>query len=251
MAIVADPVFSPADERINQVYNGGVMTKAILSLPKSSSSFLPELSPIEQGVTNMSDGIVYPRLFGTRWEAETISALVNSGDSLTLTDFDANRKRLLTTDLSEYRIVHFATHSVIDKEHPDRSGLILSLVDENGHPQNGFLRVGDIFNLKLSADLVVLSACHSGLGKEMGGEGLIGLTRGFMYAGTSRVVTSLWAVDDKATAELMCRFYRHMLEGKHESPDSALRIAQIEMWKDQRWRQPYYWGAFVLHGEWK
>jgi len=128
--------------------------------------------------------------------------------------------------------------------------LVLSMVDAQGKPQNGFLRANDIYNLKLPADLVVLSACQTGLGKEIKGEGLIGLTRGFMYAGAARVVVSLWSVNDKATADLMTRFYEKMLkQGKR--PAAALRAAQVEMWQQKQWQSPYYWAAFTMQGEWR
>jgi CHAT domain-containing protein len=127
---------------------------------------------------------------------------------------------------------------------------VLSLVDEQGKPQDGFLRVHEIYNLNLPAELVVLSACQTGLGKEIKGEGLVGLTRGFMYAGARRVVVSLWNVNDKATAELMQRFYRGILKG-NQTPAAALRTAQTEMWRQKQWHSPYYWAAFVQQGEWK
>jgi len=124
------------------------------------------------------------------------------------------------------------------------------MVDVKGRRQNGYLSLEDIYNLRLPSDLVVLSACETGLGKEVDGEGLVGLTRGFMYAGASRVVASLWKVDDAATAELMERFYRGMESGGLR-PAEALRRAQIEMWQQERWRFPYYWATFQIHGEWK
>jgi CHAT domain-containing protein len=101
----------------------------------------------------------------------------------------------------------------------------------------------------LPAELVVLSACQSGLGKETKGEGLVGLTQGFMYAGARRVVVSLWNVNDKATADLMQRFYRGMLKEKL-TPSAALRKAQGEMWQQRQWQSPYYWAAFTMQGEW-
>ncbi len=128
-------------------------------------------------------------------------------------------------------------------------GIILSMVDEQGRPQNGFLRLHDIYNLDLPVELVVLSACNSGLGKQVRGEGLVGIVRGFMYAGAERVVASLWKVDDEATGHLMKLFYREMLE-KGLPPAAALRQAQIAMWRQSDWRQPFYWAAFVLQGEW-
>ena len=150
----------------------------------------------------------------------------------------------------EYRIVHFATHGLINNQHAELSGIVLSLVDERGQPQNGFLRIYDIYNMNLKADLVVLSACQTALGKDIKGEGLVGLTRAFMYAGATRVVASLWQADDRGTAALMNRFYEGML-AQRQSPAAALRNAQLSMWKDKRWRHPRYWAAFTLQGEWK
>src|SRR6185295_11753013 len=133
------------------------------------------------------------------------------------------------------------------------SGVLLSLVDEHGQPQErGILSLGEIYNLKLHAEMVVLSACRTALGKEVKGEGLIGLTRGFMYAGAARVVASLWKADDEATAELMTLFYQRMLGKQHLRPAAALRHAQIDMWRSRsKWSVPYYWAAFTLQGEWK
>jgi CHAT domain-containing protein len=165
-------------------------------------------------------------------------------------DFRASRATATSPELSQYRIVHFATHGLLNSEHPELSGLVLSLVDAKGKPEEGFLELEDIYNLNLHADLVVLSACETGLGKEISGEGLVGLTRGFMYAGASRVVASLWKVSDIATAKLMAEFYRAM-EKDGLAPAAALRQAQVEMWKQPRWRSPYYWAAFQLQGEWK
>lgn len=130
------------------------------------------------------------------------------------------------------------------------SGLVLSLVDEHGRSQDGFLRLHEIYNLEWSAELVVLSACQTALGKEIGGEGLVGLTRGFMHAGSERVLASLWNVNDSVTAQLMTRFYEGLFV-KKRSPAAALRAAQIEMWRQQQWSSPYYWAAFVLQGDWR
>ncbi|MGH9835404.1 MAG: CHAT domain-containing protein, partial [Blastocatellia bacterium] len=146
--------------------------------------------------------------------------------------------------------VHFATHGTLDSQNPELSAIVLSLVDQQGRPQDGFLRLHDIYNLNLPAELVVLSACDSALGREIKGEGLVGLTRGFMYAGAARVAASLWKVDDEATAELMAQFYQRMLNDRM-SPAAALREAQIAIWRQPRWNAPYYWAAFVMQGEWK
>jgi CHAT domain-containing protein len=153
-------------------------------------------------------------------------------------------------ELGNYRIVHFATHGVVNNEHPGLSGILLSMVDQQGQSQNGFLRLHDIYNLELPVELVVLSACNTALGKPVEGEGLVGLVRGFMYAGARRVVASLWKVDDQATGELMSLFYQHMFEHQR-SPASALRHAQLEMWQETEWDSPFYWAAFVLQGEWR
>jgi CHAT domain-containing protein len=150
--------------------------------------------------------------------------------------------------LGEFGIIHFATHGFLNDEHPELSGVVLSLFDENGQPREGFLRLHDIYNLKLPVNLVVLSACNTGLGKDVKGEGLIGLTRGFMYAGASSVVASLWKVDDEATAELMSYFYKFMFKDGL-SPAAALRKAQISLSQQKRWQSPYYWSGFVIQGQ--
>ena len=179
------------------------------------------------------------------------SPLVAANDGLAAIDFDANRAFATSGELSNYHIVHFATHALIDNVHPELSAIALSAVNKQGQAEDGFLRANEIFNLKLAADLVVLSACRTGTGKEVAGEGLIGLTRPFMYAGAPRVIVSLWPLEDRATAELMVRFYKQLLGPRKLSPAAALREAQIEMWNDARWRAPYFWGAFVLQGEWR
>ena len=194
----------------------------------------------------------FVRLRFSRAEADAIARLAPEGQRLEAVDFVANRATATSAELSEYRIVHFATHGLVNSQHPELSGIVLSLVDKKGEPQNGFLRLYEIYNLKLNADLVVLSACQTALGKEIKGEGLIGLTRGFMYAGAPRVVASLWRIDDRATAELMTRFYSGMLKDKLR-PAAALRAAQVSLLQgqDKRWAAPHYWAAFTIQGEWK
>ncbi|MGH9754942.1 MAG: CHAT domain-containing protein, partial [Blastocatellia bacterium] len=165
-------------------------------------------------------------------------------------DFQASRAAVASGQLSQYRYIHFATHGLADSQRPELSTILLSLCDEQGRPQDGFLRAHEIYNLEMPAELVTLSACQTGLGKLTRGEGLVSLTRGFMYAGAARVVVSLWSVSDQATSELMVKFYRRMLiDG--ERPAAALRAAQVEMWRDKRWETPYYWAAFTLQGEWR
>ena len=190
------------------------------------------------------------RLRFSRKEAEEIARLAGDNRNLKALDFAASRAVATDAKLSDYRIVHFATHGLINNQNPDLSGIVLSLVDEQGRPQNGFLRLYDVYNLKLNSDLVVLSACQTALGKEIKGEGLIGLTRGFMYAGAPRVVASLWRIDDRASADVMTRFYTSMLKDGLR-PAAALRAAQIAMLRDKRWQSPHYWAAFTIQGEWR
>jgi CHAT domain-containing protein len=249
VAVLADPVFSAHDARVQS----GVKAKqsGTRSVPQTEDNGPADLSEsrLTRSVRDMGF-LSLPRLPFTRQEAEAIMSVTPSGEGMEALDFKASRELSTSPELAKYRIVHLATHGLVDSEHPEFSGLVLSLVDKQGKQQNGFLGLEDIYNLDLPVDMVVLSACETGLGKEIKGEGLIGLTRGFMYAGASRVVASLWSVDDVATAELMSRFYKGILrEGL--SPATALRQAQIEMWRQKRWRNPYYWGGFVLHGEWK
>ena len=231
IALLADPVFEQDDPRLT-----------------SETKKVTEQARRDVGVRG--DGYALPRLFSSREEAKAIMSLAPAGSTLVATGFDASRAKALSPELGQYRIIHFATHGVLNDEHPALSNIVLSLVDRAGQPQNGFLRLHDIYNLHLPAELVVLSACDTGLGKDVKGEGLVGLARGFMYAGAARVVASLWKVDDEATAVLMTHFYREMLQdGK--PPAAALRDAQIAIWKQQRWNAPYYWAAFVLQGEWR
>ncbi|NET59709.1 MAG: CHAT domain-containing protein, partial [Symploca sp. SIO2E6] len=235
IAILADPVFSSDDERITN--NKQQLTR---SLPQQ----LLDRSARETDIG------VWQRLPGTRNEAEAIMALVPDSERVHGFDFAANREMITNPELSNYRIIHLATHGLLNSTNPELSGVVLSLFDEQGNSQNGFLRLHDVFNLNLPAELVVLSACQTGLGQEVKGEGLVGLTRGFMYGGSPRVLVSLWNVSDEATAELMSRFYRKMLQ-EGWSATAALRAAQLEMQQETQWNAPYYWAAFTLQGEWK
>ena len=153
-------------------------------------------------------------------------------------------------EVSSARVVHFASHGLLNSRHPELSGVVLSLVDERGRPKDeSFLQARDVYRLKLSADLVVLSACQTALGKDVRGEGLLGLSRGFMYAGAPRIVASLWQVPDRATSELMKHFYEGVLQ-QGLRPAAALRAAQIAIRREKRWTSPYYWAAFTLQGDW-
>jgi CHAT domain-containing protein len=228
LIVLADPVFDPNDPRLTRVAS---------TRPKATA-------------TRGADGPIFERLPGSRQEAEAIAALAPAADTRVALDFDASRAEALSDRLGAYHIVHFATHGVIDAEHPALSGLALSMVDRTGKPQAGFLHLRDIYNLRLNADLVVLSGCRTALGKEVRGEGLLGLTRGFLYAGAPRVVASLWRVEDQATAALMTRFYRALWQ-EHLRPAAALRAAQLALSQERRWRDPYFWAGFVLQGDWQ
>jgi CHAT domain-containing protein len=238
VAVLADPVFEANDARLKNKALAKAETNPVAS------------SALARSLRSFDGRAGLARLLLSRDEAEAIAATVPENARLKALDFKASRAAAMNTELSQYRIVHFATHGLLNAERPELSGLVFSMVNEQGQPQDGFLRLHEIYNLKLPAELVVLSACQSGLGKDIKGEGMIGLTRGFMYAGAARVVASLWRVDDYATSVLMKKFYRGMLQEKLPAA-AALRKAQIEMWRQQQWQSPFYWGAFVLQGEWK
>jgi CHAT domain-containing protein/tetratricopeptide (TPR) repeat protein len=248
VAVLADPVFEESDPRLESAKNGNSSGE----MPARSASDA-ELSELTRAIRTMNfpDARAgFTRLPFSRYEADSVIALTPKGTGLKATDFGASRALAMSRELSQYRILHFATHGLLNSERPELSGLVFSLVDQKGKPQDGFLRLHEIYNLQLNADLIVLSACETGLGKEIKGEGLIGLTRGFMYAGAPRVVASLWDVDDLATAELMKLFYQRMLKDGL-SAGAALRAAQLEFSRQKRWASPYYWAGFVMHGEWK
>lgn len=255
VAVMADPVFDSGDERLRHNTIDEKPQKAAILLAKRGSrkeSLFPEnlTRSLDDVGSSRGGRFELNRLLYSRQEAEAIMAATPSSKGRKLLDFSANRAAAIDPGLAQYKIVHFATHSLVNNKHPELSGLVFSMVDSRGKPQDGFLQLADIYNLNLPVDLVVLSACATGLGEEISGEGLIGLTRGFMYAGASRVVASLWSVSDIATSELMARFYKAMEQDKLR-PAAALRRAQIEMWKQKRWKSPYYWAAFQLQGEWK
>lgn len=249
VAVLADPVFDKNDERVRLATGKGKQPKPTPADPRRSVAAAAARATRQVRLTEAEDGGI-PRLPFSRWEAEWILSVVPVEEGMKALDFQASRAIATGAELRGYRIIHFATHGLVDNEHPELSGVILSLVDERGNPQDGFLRLHEIYNLKLPAELVVLSACQTALGKEIRGEGLVGLVRGFMYAGAPRVVASLWKVDDRATAELMKHFYQGMLV-KKLSPAAALRAAQAELWRQKRWRDPRYWAAFTMQGEWQ
>lgn len=238
LLVFADPVFSKQDSRLT----GNELSDDLGK--KTATDLMNWFSPTR------SAGDSLPRLPATKKEAETIAGFIHPDEATVLTGTAAKREHLFDLDISNYRIVHFATHGQFNEKNPEYSGLVLSLFDEQGQPQNGYLRVADIYSLNLPLDLAVLSACRSGMGKEMRGEGIMGLTRGFMQAGTKSVLSSLWKVDDAATAEMMTYFYQALLS-ENLPPAQALRRAQIKMSQNPQWHSPFYWAAFNLHGEFR
>jgi CHAT domain-containing protein len=237
IALFADPVYDVADPRVraNKLQPrlrevGSVVRPASLQETQDST---PPLA----------------RLPFSRMEANSILALVPAAGRLQALDFRANRSAITSSDLSGFRILHFATHAVLNQGNPDLSGIVLSLVDSSGSDQPGFVSLLDIVKLNLRAELVVLSACQTAVGDEVAGEGVSSMARAFMQAGATRVVASMWKVDDSATAELMRRFYGAMFGPARLAPAAALRRAQLEVRAMPRWSQPRFWAAFVLLGD--
>ncbi len=192
---------------------------------------------------------IIPRLPGSRREASAIQEVIGRDRTRLFSGFGANRDLILEGVISRDRIIHFATHGFADRRHPEKSGLLLSMFTESGEPRDGYLRLSDIYRLQLSADLVVLSACDSALGKDLGSEGVIGLPRGFLYAGARSVIASMWRVDDDATAVLMRKMYVRIKKG--ESVAEALRGAQLELMEGGQFADPFYWAAFALEGDFR
>ncbi|MEK7725153.1 MAG: CHAT domain-containing protein, partial [Acidobacteriota bacterium] len=235
IAIFADPVFDAEDSRIakNSERNPNYENKAI-----------------ERVLRDFRFGETLPRLLASRQEAKNIASLIDKKEANVRTDFEANVENIENLQLKNYRILHFATHGLLNSSRPELSGLIFSLYDKYGNKQNGFLSLNDIYNLNFASDLVVLSACQTALGKDVRGEGLIGMSRGFLYAGSNRIIASLWKVDDAATSEFMKRFYtNHLQKGLQAS--KALQQTKIEMKNIKRYESQYYWAAFTLMGDWQ
>src|ERR1700754_3823081 len=249
MLIIADPVFNSNDARAKK---GGAITTTDPGVRglgiQSALTDVAGASPAPADAK--MEGLPLARLVGTRTEADQISkiAKTSGGQADVWLDLDANEGNIDTRDVSKYRIIHVATHGLLDAERPQFTGVVLSLVGNKDH--DGFLRTDEVFNLRLGAPLVMLSACETGLGKEKRGEGVMGLTRAFMYAGAPTVGVSLWSVADKSTAELMTDFYRRMLTGTGGPASAALRGAQLAMISGKKYSAPFYWAPFVLVGDW-
>ncbi len=231
LAVIADPVFQSHDPRVRRDDLGG---------PMPPDRVVGRPAP---------DAGSHERLVYSQYEARAAIERLGERPFRELLAFEATREAVITGDLGRFQILHFATHGVLNEEHPELSHLVLSLFDESGRRRDGgVLFAHEIYNLDLPVELVVLSACETALGKEIRGEGLVGLTQSFFYAGAARVLVSLWNVDDYATAELMSRFYFYLIDDG-QSPAAALRLAQLDLWK--KMPAPYYWAAFVARGDWR
>jgi CHAT domain-containing protein len=234
VAVIADPVFRPDDERL----------PGSVAAPNGTARAVERAARAAGGLQSLA------RLPFTRREAAGIAALTGGRDALIALDFDASLNTARDAGLQQYRFLHFATHGFLNAQRPDLSGMVLSLYDAKGRPQDGFLSAWDVLDLELSAEMVVLSGCRTASGREVPGEGPVGLAQAFMHAGARRVVSTLWNVDDLATATLMQRFYERLLDPQPLAPAAALQAAQLDLRSQPRWRHPYYWAAFQLQGDW-
>jgi CHAT domain-containing protein len=253
MLIVADPVFNSNDARAKKTTPSATANASeVRGLGiQSALTDVAGQGAVTSAQSTKMEGLPLARLTGTRTEAEQISKLAKSagGQADVWLDLDASEDNLDSRDVAKYRVVHIATHGLLNAERPQFTGVVLSLVGNKN--QDGFLRTDEIFNLRLGSPLVMLSACETGLGKEKRGEGVMGLTRAFMYAGAPTVGVSLWSVADKSTADLMTDFYRRLLAADDTSPSGALRQAQLSMITAKKYSAPFYWAPFVLVGDWR
>jgi CHAT domain-containing protein len=240
LAILADPVFDSSDARLT-----GPDKRPVMAAPLNRG--LMEASRAA-GVLSPANSI--PRLAFAGREAQAAMRLVPPGEVLYLGSFDATREAVFDPQLRAYQVLHFATHGFIN-DNPDLSGLVLSLTDRRGNARDGFLRLRDVYGLRLSSELVVLSACQTALGRVFQGAPVIGLSSGFLRAGAARVIATLWKVDDEASAEIMSRFYGHLWGPAGLSPAAALRAAQLSVASEKEWRSPYYWAGYAIYGDWR
>jgi len=250
LLVIADPVFNSNDARAKK----GTAAPASADADVRGLGIQSALADVDGNTPAANatmEGLPLARLNGTRIEAEQISKLAKTsgGQADVWLDLDASEENLGTRDISKYRIIHVATHGLLNAERPQFTGVVLSLVGNK--TRDGFVRTDEVFNLHLGSPLVMLSACETGLGKEKRGEGVMGLTRAFMYAGAPTVGVSLWSVADKSTADLMTDFYQRLLSASATTTTSgALRGAQLAMISGKKYSAPFYWAPFVLVGDW-
>lgn len=232
VAVLADPIFDPNDPRLSVAAAPAPATGALAEAQRDFD--LEQLRRLEHTAT----------------EARAILSRVPENQRLAALAFDATRDLVTSGALTDIQYLHFATHGLLNDQHPSLSGIVLSLYGPDGKPKDGFLRPHDIEFLELSADLVVLSACQTAFGEEIPGEGIVGLAHAFFSAGARRLVVSHWNVDDAATAALMTEFYKALLTDG-QNPAAALRQARESIRRQPQWESPYYWAAFSLRGDWQ
>ncbi|MGH9397758.1 MAG: CHAT domain-containing protein, partial [Terriglobia bacterium] len=232
VAIFADPVYTANDPRVSGhgQHGEGVENPAAITRWVT-----------EAGMARL------PRLAGSRQEALGIAALAGPGDAVLHMGFNAQPAIVRHTDWNRYTIAHFATHAMINAAHPAFSGIVLTMVNRHGVPEDGVLWLNQIYSLRMPVSLVVLSGCRTAAGRDIPGEGIAGLSRAFFFAGASRVMGSLWSVEDRETPVLMEGFYRKLLV-RRLAAAASLRAAQIQMTTTKNWGAPYFWAGFVLEG---
>jgi CHAT domain-containing protein/tetratricopeptide (TPR) repeat protein len=254
MLVVADPVFDASDSRASRPtgapQSGAQTARAGLSFESALADLSNEGDEASANAGAPRGMLV--RLVGTGEEAREIAKLASaSGRRADVwVGSEANESNVEEKDLRQYQLLHFATHGLLNAERPQFTGVVLSLVG-NREGSDGFLRTDEIFNLRLSSPLVMLSACETGLGREKRGEGVMGLTRAFMYAGAPTVGVTLWSVADKSTSELMTDFYKSLLAANAPTPSASMREARIRMIDGKRYSTPFYWAPFVIVGDWR
>ncbi len=229
LLVFSDPVFSSDDVRFSGK-DGIEITRS-----GEETRFVESLSSLT-------------RLKESKAESDSIVEIVGEKNADVYTGFSANREELLNISTSGYKIIHFATHGYLEDEHPELSGIVLSRFGPNREKLEEFFRLQDIYGMKLRADLVVLSACETGIGKEVKGEGLKSLNNAFLQVGAKTVVSSLWQVEDSATGEFMKIFYETMLNGEMTA-SKALQITKQKMRENRRFGAPYYWAGFTIQGD--
>jgi CHAT domain-containing protein len=255
MLVIADPVFNSNDARAKGAAPSTASAETRGLGIESALTDVAGQGAVATAQSGKMQGLPLARLSGTRVEADQIARLGKAAGAPTdvWLDLDASEANLDSRDVTKYRVVHIATHGLLNAERPQFTGVVLSLVGNKS--EDGFLRTDEVFNLKLGSPLVMLSACETGLGKEKRGEGVMGLTRAFMYAGAPTVGVSLWSVADKSTADLMSDFYKRLLSApggsSGGSPSAAMRGAQLAMISAKKYSAPFYWAPFVLVGDWR
>jgi CHAT domain-containing protein len=237
LLLFSDPVFTSDDARFSPENKPVEATNAEDSAQTDKFRFVESLSRL-------------PRLSASRDESETIVDIVGAATTDNFSGFAATREKLLALKTEDYKILHFATHGLTDEKRPELSGIVLSRFDEKGRKLDEFFRIHDIYGLNLNADLVVLSACETGVGKEIRGEGLMSLNNAFLQTGAKSVMASLWKVEDGATLELMKNFYGAIAD-ERLTPSEALRRAQLKLREIPRYKSPFYWAAFTVQGDFR